>query len=368
MSDSANVPDLNNQTWVDDGGLFMWCFENPKSDICDDVSSHYQYRLDLAPNAAFLAIFGASLIGFVVVWIITRKGTAFNIALILGLVCEVLGYAGRILSWQNPWSENGFLVQICCLTIGPAFMAAGIYLCLRRIVSAFGPENSRLPPEYYTRIVSLPIQINSVKQLTQCPVQFIPCDVISLILQALGGALASVSSHQHEDPKTGSNIMIAGLAFQVATILGFILCSLDFALRTMRRQRALGDAALDQRPQVVKVRNSRRFKAFLGALSLASFCILWRSAFRVAELSEGWDGPVMGDQYMFVGFEGILIIVAVVALNIFHPALCMKELLELDDGALKGLWCLRSRKNKAINSESVSESEGKTRTARGVAI
>jgi hypothetical protein len=58
------------------------------------------------------------------------------------------------LSWQNRWSENGFLVQICCLTIGPAFMAAGVYLCLRRIVSAFGPENSRLPPEYYTRIVS----------------------------------------------------------------------------------------------------------------------------------------------------------------------------------------------------------------------
>jgi hypothetical protein len=29
-----------------------------------------------------------------------------------------------------------------------------VYLCLRRIVSAFGPENSRLPPEYYTRIVS----------------------------------------------------------------------------------------------------------------------------------------------------------------------------------------------------------------------
>ncbi|KAF5003613.1 hypothetical protein FDECE_9846 [Fusarium decemcellulare] len=349
MSDSTNAPDLNNQTWVDDGGLFTWCFENPKSDICDDVSSYYQYRLDLAPNAAFLAIFGASLIGFVVVWAITRKGMAFNIALILGLICEVLGYVGRILSWQNPWSENGFLVQICCLTIGPAFMAAGIYLCLRRIVSAFGPENSRLPPEYYTRI-------------------FIPCDVVSLILQALGGALASVSSHQHEDPKTGSNIMIAGLAFQVATILGFILCSLDFALRTMRRQRALGDAALDQRPQVVKVRNSRRFKTFLGALSLASFCILWRSAFRVAELSEGWDGPVMGDQYMFVGFEGILIIVAVVALNIFHPALCMKELLELDDGALKGVWCLRSRKNKAINSESVSESETKTPTARGVAV
>ncbi|KAM0439643.1 hypothetical protein ACHAPT_000735 [Fusarium lateritium] len=346
---SDQVPDLNNQTFVDDGGLFTWCFEHPKADICDNVKSFYQYRVDLAPNAAFLAIFAASMIGFIATWIVTRRGTAFNVALILGLICEVLGYIGRIMSWQNPWSENGFLIQICCLTIGPAFMAAGVYLCLRRIVSAFGPENSRLPPEYYTRI-------------------FIPCDVISLVLQALGGGMASVSSHNHDDPKVGSNIMIAGLAFQVATILAFILCSLDFALRTVRRQRALGEAALDQRPEVRKVRNSPRFKAFLGGLSVAALCILWRSAFRVAELSEGWEGPVMGDQYMFVGFEGILIVVAVVVLNVLHPAFCMKELLELDDGGLKGLWCLRSRKSKTSKSDSVSDSESKTPTAEGVAV
>lgn len=151
---STYVPDLTNQTWIDEGGLFYYCFQNPKSQYCKDVPGYYQYNVDLAPNAAFLAIFAASLIGYIATWVIVRKGTAFNVALILGLICEIIGYSGRILSWQNRWSENGFLVQICCLTIGPAFMAAGVYLCLRRIVSAFGPENSRLPPEYYTRIVS----------------------------------------------------------------------------------------------------------------------------------------------------------------------------------------------------------------------
>ncbi|KAJ4264035.1 hypothetical protein NW762_006074 [Fusarium torreyae] len=349
MSNSSNVPDITNQTWIDEGGLFYWCFQHPKSDFCGNVASYYQYRVDLAPNAVFLAIFTASMIGFIVTWIITRKGTAFNVALILGLVCEVIGYAGRVMSWQNPWNENGFLVQICCLTIGPAFMAAGVYLCLRRIVSAFGPENSRLPPEYYTRV-------------------FIPCDGISLILQALGGGMAAVASHQRKNADTGPNIMIVGLAFQVVTILGFIVCSIDFAFRTIRRQRALGNAALDQRPEIVKVRNSPRFKAFLGALSLAASCILWRSTFRVAELSEGWEGPIMGDQYMFVGFEGVLIVVAVVALNIFHPALCMKELLELDDGGLRGLWCFRDRKSKSIASENLREYEGKTPTTETVAV
>ncbi|KAF5670636.1 Rta1p-like protein [Fusarium heterosporum] len=310
---------------------------------------YYQYRVDLAPNAAFLAIFSLSLISFCAVWVVTHRGTAFNVAMVLGLICEILGYVGRILSWQDQWSETGFLVQICCLTIGPAFMAAGIYLCLRRIVSAFGPENSRLPSEYYTRI-------------------FIPCDFISLVLQALGGGMASTAAHLHRNANTGTNIMIAGLVSQVITILAFIICSVDFALRTIRRQRALGDAALDQRPEISKVRNSLRFKAFLSALSLATFCILWRSAFRVAELSRGWEGPIMGDQYMFVGFEGILIVVAVVALNIFHPALCMKHLLELDDGGLKDLWCFRSRKSKTENSESSAQYDRKTPMTEAVAI
>lgn len=162
--------------------------------------------------------------------------------------------------------------------------------------------------------------------------------------------------------------MIAGLAFQVITIFGFIVATGDFALRTIRRRRALGESAFDQNPAVKKVRTSLLFKLFLGALALATLCILWRSAFRVAELSEGWEGPVMGDQGMFVGFEGVLIIIAVVVLNIFHPGFCMKPLLEGDDGALKGMWCFRRRGKKQVMSDSVSDSESKAPTSEALAV
>ncbi|KAF5130795.1 Sphingoid long-chain base transporter RSB1 [Metarhizium anisopliae] len=318
----------------------IFCRDNPKSPLCNDVPGFYEYRVDLAPNAAFLGIFGASLVAYTLILIVTRRGVAFNVALILGLICEVLGYLGRILSWHNPWDENGFMIQICCLTIGPAFMAAGCYLCLRRIVSAFGPENSRLPPEYYTRI-------------------FIPCDVVSLVLQAVGGALAATAAHNHESASLGSNIMIAGLAFQVATMLGFITAASDFALRTYRRYRAQGASALSQDAALVRMRRTLRFKLFLGALSLASVLILWRSAFRVAELSEGWTGPIMADQGMFVGFEGVLIVVAVLALNVFHPGICAKELFA-GGGGLKGCWCMRRKKGAAAkDARSLSDGESK---------
>lgn len=133
---------------------FAFCADNPKDSLCVNVPSYYEYQISLPANATFLGIFGVSLGLFLVTYAVTRRGLSFTIALSMGIILEVLGYAGRVWSSQNQWAENPFLMQICCLTIAPAFMAAGIYLCLRRIVCAFGPENSRIAPELYTRIVS----------------------------------------------------------------------------------------------------------------------------------------------------------------------------------------------------------------------
>lgn len=123
-------------------------------DTCPITSSYYYYRVSLAANATFLALFSISLIAFIATYALTRRGFAFTLAMVSGVALEVIGYVGRIQSYQNQWKQDGFLMQIVCLTIAPAFMAGGIYLCLRRIVYAFGPENSRIKPESYTRIVS----------------------------------------------------------------------------------------------------------------------------------------------------------------------------------------------------------------------
>lgn len=196
------------------------------------------------------------------------------------------------------------MIQIVCLTIAPAFMAAGIYLCLSRIVLTFGPSNSRLAPHLYPRI-------------------FIPCDVASLLLQAAGGGLASAATHSDKSPDAGDNIMIAGLAFQVFTLLVFMVLSLDFIVTTLKRHRALGTDALD--PTHAKLRASPLFKGFMLALVLSTVCIFVRSVYRVAELSEGWTGALIGNQKLFIGFEGAIVSLAMLVLNAFHPGLCFRE-------------------------------------------
>jgi hypothetical protein len=194
------------------------------------------------------------------------------------------------------------------LTIAPAFLAAGIYLCLSRIVTTFGPENSRIKPLSYPRI-------------------FIPCDMVSLLLQAIGGGIASAKTHAKEDPEMGNNIMLAGLAAQVFTLLVFIILALDFAFRTHRRISHLGSQnALD--PRHAKLRGSGMFKGFLVALCVSTLCIFTRCVYRVAELSEGWQGELIKTQKYFIGLEGIVVIIAVLVLNAFHPGFCFRGALD----------------------------------------
>ncbi|KAF1958033.1 RTA1-domain-containing protein [Byssothecium circinans] len=273
-------------------------------DTCDIKFSYLGYRASMPANAFFTAVFALSTLLFIGQGALSKRFLGFTIAMVSGSALETIGYIGRVLSYIDPFEENPFFIQIICLTIAPAFLAAGIYLCLSRIVLTFGAENSRIKPLSYPRI-------------------FIPCDLASLLLQAAGGGLASSAAHKDKDASVGNNTMIAGLVIQVVTLFIFIVLSADFTFRTLRRHRELGTAALD--PTHARLRASWAFKSFLFALSLATLCIFTRSVYRVAELSEGWNGRLIKTQKYFIGLEGAIVGVGVLALNAFHPGLCFRE-------------------------------------------
>ena len=176
-------------------------------------------------------------------------------------------------------------LQIVLLTIGPAFLAAGIYLCLSQLVVIFGANISRIPPKAYTYL-------------------FICCDLISLILQGTGGGIASQAAVNHTSPKLGTNIMLAGLGFQVGSLALFMLLCAEYAFRVVRANR---NGTLNLDPAYVSLRSSKRFKCFLLALTASTLFILSRCIFRVIELSEGWKGAIIKNQVLFFVLEGMYV-------------------------------------------------------------
>ncbi|KAI5921834.1 RTA1 like protein-domain-containing protein [Camillea tinctor] len=275
-------------------------FKDCTPELCAYEHSYYQYRLWLAPNVVYGSIFAASLLGYALVYALTRRrGGLFTLCMVLGLACEIAGYAGRVASWRNQWRAAGFIVQVTNLTFAPAFLSAAVYLCLRKIVRAFGDANSRIPPAWYARI-------------------FIPCDILCLLAQSGGGTLSALAVKQRSSTDTGDSIVLVGLSLQVATLLVFIGLVVDFAVRTYLNS----PSALDPHPAMVAVRASGRFRGFAAALALSTVCIFVRCVFRIVEMSGGYAGPLMARQDLFVAFEGFMISVAVLALNLFHPTLC----------------------------------------------
>jgi hypothetical protein len=106
-------------------------------------------------------------------------------------------------------------------------------------------------------------------------------------------------------------LSLAGLGSQVGTL--FLFCIL-FAEYLFRYFRSTSRRAVDG-----------RLKIYLGALSCAIILILARCAYRVDELSAGYGGPLMHDEALFIGLEGVLIVIVVFVLAFGHPAFAFKQ-------------------------------------------
>lgn len=77
---------------------------------CPPSVSVYEYRPSLAANTTFLALFGLALVIHLALGI-RYKTWAFLFAVFWGCASELIGYGGRLMMWQNPFSFPGFLIQ-----------------------------------------------------------------------------------------------------------------------------------------------------------------------------------------------------------------------------------------------------------------
>lgn len=91
----------------------------------------------------------------------------------------------------------------------------------------------------------------------------------------------------HEATKLGTDIMLVGVAFQVATLTLFMTLCSEFAWRVLRRTGELDSKYID-------VRESRRFKIFLYVLGASTILIQIRSVFRLIEMAQGFEGDLAG--------------------------------------------------------------------------
>ncbi|KAH7063679.1 RTA1 like protein-domain-containing protein [Macrophomina phaseolina] len=245
------------------------------------LKNSYGYVPSEAAGITFISLFGVSTLIHLGQSAWTRQWWTLLFA--LGGLTEVIGWVGRTWSASCPYNNDAFLMQITTLIIAPTFWTAAIYVILGRLITLCGPHTSPLRPRTYL-------------------ILFCTADVVSLVVQAVGGALASIASSATppEDTAPGTNIMVAGIVFQMAAITAFFALFIVFLRRAKGLQRSL--------------------QVLVGATVVSVVFIYVRSIYRTVELLEGWDGYLITHEVYFIVLDGAMMVGAVVVFNVVHPA------------------------------------------------
>jgi len=192
------------------------------------------------------------------------------------------------------------------ITLAPAFMCGAIYLTLSQTVQHLSAACSRFSPRVFYFV-------------------FIPCDLLSLALQATGGGVSAVTIGRNT---AGVDFTLSGLGIQVITMTLFVGLSIDYAVRYAKFRKTLQsststsskeahaseDNNSDDGEQQLETGSgadtdplTRRFIIFVAFLVLAIVCIFIRCCYRIAELRAGYKGVLFRDEPTFIGLESVYV-------------------------------------------------------------
>ncbi|KZL85949.1 parasitic phase-specific protein psp-1 protein [Colletotrichum incanum] len=232
--------------------------------------------------------------------------------MVFGAMNAVLGYAGRIVMYYNPFNFAAFMVQISKRTLNSKFfhlnatladyeLSISLYYQRPSLLfggylyytcrSYFSPSLSRFHPNLFYGI-------------------FIPCDVVCPIFQAVGGALSKASAGTSE---IGVDMALF-TGYRNGGILRFFA---DYLIRYSR-------AGSTERFDI-------RCKLFFGFMALAIILILVRCSYRLVKLRNGYRGDLIRDEPIFIALEGVMVLSAVLCLMISHPGFVFKNNAKEDD-------------------------------------
>lgn len=154
--------------------------------------------------------------------------------MVIGGSGELVGWAGRYWSSQNPNSYNGFIMQItttifACVQqavalicsdgvftdsiLRPTFMTAANFIILGRTIAySNGQIYARLTPRKCTYLEVLSIRLRMFKSVSLVTKVFLFFDILCLFIQCAGGGIAS--SNNAQQVKVGTDIALVGIAAQ----------------------------------------------------------------------------------------------------------------------------------------------------------
>ena len=125
--------------------------------------------------------------------------------------------------------------RITTTIISPSFLTAALFKIVGDIIILLGPDYSRLKPVTCKQpfptscICSVDVIAHAHAHDLDLAV-FITLDVAALVVQAVGGAQASIAAQTGNDPEPGGDIMLYGIVVQLIGVT--LVCLSDSSRQT----------------------------------------------------------------------------------------------------------------------------------------
>lgn len=294
----------------------------------DTNQNNYIYVPSLAGAAISCCLFG---IVAVVLSVQTRRyRIKYTIILAVGAACESLGYLFRSLSASvgHGLLDNFalFLLMDMFVILSPLAFMAGLYVVYGRLVrrlsidfsgadsnsssssSVSGATNptrsirvSPLPPRLYTRV-------------------FVTCDITSFLIQAAGAGL--IVSSTPSTASLGKDILMAGLAFGLASFCTFILLTIWMTL-SVHRHNSSSNTRGEVRATTTKqgeVQGTVGWTKIMIPIFIGELCILIRTIYRLVEFAGGYHGHIYTTEWYLYVFDALFMLITVSIWIPFFPA------------------------------------------------
>lgn len=256
-----------------------------------EQGSPIPYLFSIGGNAAFAAVYAILMILHLVRFFIERKrarsnagskpssqpATTHTWSLTLP-IAEFFMFLGCVLRIVNRSHQQGislYAVNNLFVILSPTAFIGFVYMMYGRLIAALDAELPEKPAIRQRSYLS-PFPPRLIGRI------FIVSDFTCFLIQATGGGLQATGD---ENAITGNNIFLAGVSLQFVCYAAFVIMVAVAHVRIAREIQPFNLSTI-----FVRSSSSNVASRLLAVTYLVSTCILIRSAFRIAEMGEGWSG------------------------------------------------------------------------------
>ncbi|KAJ7180301.1 RTA1-like protein [Mycena crocata] len=261
-------------------------FLDPKHDHCNPL--RYIASNVLTAIAFSLVI----LVALSQSWMVRKWGAKFMLSMVIGAYTFAFGIGTRFGLHVQPQSKGIYILEYLFVVLSPCAFIASEYVLLGRLARFLECDKHLLV---------------SPRRIT---IVFISSDITTFLVQAAGGGV-SLSSNTLVTAQAGSHIFLAGLVLQLASFLTFTSIFCVFIHRVRTQEPATWAMGAEKWHQ--------DWRTLAGAMGFSFFGILIRSVYRVAELSQGYDGHLATTEPYFYGLDTLPLFIAIAIYVVFWP-------------------------------------------------